>query len=54
MLTITLYINGTVGCSNKATGMVGATTVVVYKLAITNTGKHTLKIVLSSVLHILQ
>lgn len=47
MRTTALYINGNVGYSNKATGMVGAATFVVYKLAITYTGKHMLKIVLS-------
>jgi len=51
--TTTLYINGNVGYSNKGTGVVGETAVVVYKLAITYTGKHMLKIVLSSVLCIL-
>jgi len=52
--TTTIYINGKVGCSNKATGMVGATTFVVYKLAITYIGKHMLKTVLSSVLCIVR
>ena len=49
MGTTTLYINGNIGYSNKGTGLVGVTAVVVYKLAIT----YTLKIVLSSVLCIL-